>query len=203
MDSIIFDLDGTLWDSTHVVADAWNEVLQEKCNKALTSADLKKLFGKTLDHIASIVFSDFPQEQQMELIEQCCAREHLFLQENPPAPYAGVEETLAALSSRYPLFIVSNCQAGYIELFLSITNLGRYITGHLCPGDTNKAKAYNIAQVVKQHSLQSPVYVGDTKGDQQASLEASVPFIFASYGFDDVKDSDYTIQKPEDLLELF
>ena len=35
MDSIIFDVDGTLWDTTHVVADAWNEVIRSE-----TSLDL-------------------------------------------------------------------------------------------------------------------------------------------------------------------
>ena len=29
IDSIIFDVDGTLWDSTDVVADAWNQIIEK------------------------------------------------------------------------------------------------------------------------------------------------------------------------------
>ena len=30
IDSIIFDVDGTLWDSTDVVADAWNQIMEKE-----------------------------------------------------------------------------------------------------------------------------------------------------------------------------
>ena len=50
MDSIIFDVDGTLWDSTESVAGAWSRYLQEKENLdiSLTASQLKALFGQLL-----------------------------------------------------------------------------------------------------------------------------------------------------------
>ena len=63
--------------------------------------------------------------------------------------YEGLEQMLRILSSHYPLFIVSNCEAGYIELFLECTGFSKYFRGHLCPGDTGNAKAENISQIVK------------------------------------------------------
>ena len=44
MDSIIFDLDGTLWDSRQTVVEAWNQVLRDNnySDKKLTINDLKK-----------------------------------------------------------------------------------------------------------------------------------------------------------------
>ena len=45
MDSIIFDVDGTIWNSTDVVAQAWNEVLEkEKIDIRVTADQLKGLF---------------------------------------------------------------------------------------------------------------------------------------------------------------
>ena len=205
MDSIIFDLDGTLWDTTDIVADAWNQVLDKIFDNRpqLTGADLKSLFGRTLPDIAAMLFPDLSKERQLELIDLCCDREHEVLLEHDPPLFAGVWNTLEVLSEKYPLFIVSNCEAGYIEIFLSVTGLGKYFRDHLCPGDTGNAKAANIKEIMRRNSLTAPVYIGDTLGDYNAAREAGIPFAFASYGFGNVENPEYTISSPGDLLQLF
>jgi len=205
MDSIIFDLDGTLWDTTDIVADAWNQVLDKIFDNRpqLTGADLKSLFGRILPDIAAMLFPDLSKERQSELIDLCCHREHEVLLEHDPPLFAGVPDTLEVLSEKYPLFIVSNCEAGYIEVFLSVTGLGKYFRDHLCPGDTGNAKAANIKEIIRRNSLKSPIYIGDTLGDYNAAREAGIPFAFASYGFGSVENPEYTISSPGDLLQLF
>lgn len=205
MDSIIFDVDGTLWDSTKIVAKAWTKVLAEQTNlhMIITSARLHQLFGQTLPDIAKQLFPKETTERQLELIDLCCEEEHRTLLKTPAPTYPGLEETLKILSSKYPLYIVSNCEAGYIETFLEATGLAAYFQGHLCPGDTGNAKAANIRQIVHDYRLEEPVYVGDTDGDYRACQEAGVPFVFASYGFGQVDTPDYTIEKLEDLTHLF
>lgn len=205
MDSIIFDVDGTLWDSTDVVAKAWTEVIQQKTDLdiIITAEKLHGLFGQILPDIAKQIFTEETTERQLELINMCCDEEHRALLLTPPDPFPGMEKTLAELSKKYKLYMVSNCEAGYIEVFLEATGFAPYFQGHLCPGDTGNAKASNILQIIREHKLKSPVYVGDTAGDYKATKEAQIPFVFASYGFGDVENPDYIIKKPTDLLELF
>lgn len=205
MDSIIFDVDGTLWDSTDIVAKAWTEVIQQKTDldMIITAEKLHGLFGQILPDIAKQIFTEETTERQLELINMCCDEEHRALLLTPPDPFPGMEETLAELSKKYKLYMVSNCEAGYIEVFLEATGFAPYFQGHLCPGDTGNAKASNILQIIREHNLKSPVYVGDTAGDYKATKEAQIPFVFASYGFGDVENPDYIIKKPTDLLELF
>ncbi len=117
--------------------------------------------------------------------------------------YPDLEQTLQQLSAVYPLYIVSNCQGGYIEVFLENTGFGHYFQDHLCPGDTGCAKASNIKEIICRHRLQSPVYVGDTDGDHSASRQAGIPFVFASYGFGTTRDPDYSISGLRDLSRLF
>ena len=198
MDSIIFDVDGTLWNSTDIVAHAWTEYLrrEEGLDMNVTSEKLMSLFGQLLPDIAGKLFPEFPENEQLRLIDGCCDAEHAALRKQCAPLYDGLEETLQALNKKYPLFIVSNCQAGYIEVFLEATGLGHYFKGHLCPGDTGKDKAGNISQIVNDYRLKAPVYVGDTMGDYEACQKSGVPFIFASYGFGSVPSPDAVIHSP-------
>ena len=203
MDSIIFDVDGTIWNSTDVVAQAWNEVLEkEKIDIRVTADQLKGLFGRLLPDIAKALFPELPESEQLRIIDGCCQAEHEALLRKCAPLYPQLEETLDTLSHRFPLFIVSNCQAGYIEVFLKATGFGHYFKGHLCPGDTGMAKADNIMKIRDDFNLKDPVYVGDTLGDFNACRKARVPFIFAEYGFGAVEDPDYRISAPADLMEV-
>ena len=203
-DSIILDVDGTLWDSTDTVARAWNALFREEPDLDLrvTGDDLKKLFGKLLEEIGAILFAGYSPERRAEILEKCFVAEDEALKSAPPLPYEGLEDTLKLLAPRYPLYIVSNCQAGYIERFLEATGLGGYFSGHLCPGDTGQAKAANIMTIIRENNLSAAVYVGDTDGDCKAAHEAGVPFIHAAYGFGRTADADYTIRSVRELPAL-
>lgn len=204
MDSIIFDVDGTLWDSTNIVALSWNEYLLRETGKdyGLSAQRLKGLFGKILPDIAAALFPELSTQEQLRLIDGCCQAEHEVLLKECAPLYPQLSQTLDSLHRRYPLFIVSNCQAGYIEVFLEATGFSRFFTGHLCPGDTGMAKAENIQKIVRDYRLASPVYVGDTLGDFEACREAGVPFIFASYGFGEVPSPWKKITCPAELLAI-
>ena len=205
IDSIIFDVDGTLWDSTPTCAAAWTRVIQEETdlNLVITEKILKGLFGRTLPNIAKCIFPDYSTERQLYLIDKCCDEEHKDLLACCAPLYPDLEKVLQELSKKYRLFIVSNCQAGYIEVFLETSGLTPYFEGHLCPGDTGNEKADNIKQIISTYHLQSPVYVGDTLGDYNATKANNIPFVFASYGFGEVPTPDYTIKCPIELLNIF
>ena len=204
MDSIIFDVDGTLWDSTGIVAEAWSDYLipTEHMDTDVSAKRLMGLFGQLLPDIARALFPELPEAEQLRIIDGCCQAEHEALLRKCAPLYPDLEETLKILSSRFPLFIVSNCQAGYIEVFLKSTGFGHYFKGHLCPGDTGMAKAENIMKIREDNNLSDPVYIGDTLGDFNACRKAGVPFIFAEYGFGQVDKPDYRITRPFDLTEI-
>lgn len=205
MDSIIFDVDGTLWNSTETVARAWSVVLAEEpdIDIQITPQRLSKLFGKVLPEIAADLFPDQPKERQLDLIERCCRKEEEFLARQAAPVYDRLEDTLKILSREYPLYIVSNCQRGYIEVFLKSTGYGHYFKDHLCSGDTGLQKGANIREIIRRNQLKSAIYVGDTLGDYNACQEAGIPFVYAAYGFGEVPSSDYTIHSPYDLVGLF
>lgn len=205
MDSIIFDVDGTLWDSTGLVAKAWTEVFARETNYHMifTSDTLQALFGRTLPAIANILMPELSKEKQIAIIDKCCEAEHeALLASTESMTFQGLEETLEHLYQKYPLFLVSNCQAGYIDIFLKVNGLSRYFQDALCPGDTGLGKAENIKTIVQKHQLKSPIYVGDTLGDEKAAHSAGLPFVFASYGFGLAENPEYTISSIGELPRL-
>lgn len=202
MKAIIFDLDGTLWDSTEVVADAWNQAIHETTNLDLkvTADQLKGLFGRPLRDIVDNVFPMFDENQKKNIEQSLYHFEHDLLRQNTCPLYPSVPEVLSSLSQTHKLFIVSNCQAGYIEIFLEKTGLGNYITDFTCPGETGLLKGDNIKLIIERNHLDSAIYVGDTQGDADACKIAGIPIIYASYGFGLVKEPDYVISQFSDLL---
>ena len=193
-DGLILDVDGTIWNTTGIVAEAWNKTIDTFFPQVphVNAEILKSQFGKTMDVIADNLFGVLSAEDKKILMEKCCIYEQKALLENTKnITYEGVIETLKKLSSIIPIFIVSNCQSGYIELVIEKNKITPLIKDFECFGNTGKSKAENIKLVARRNGLKSPVYVGDTQGDYEACKEAGVPFIWAAYGFGKPEDNNY------------
>ncbi|AIQ42184.1 HAD family hydrolase [Paenibacillus sp. FSL R7-0297] len=205
MDSIIFDLDGTLWDSSDAVVVGWNSVLSnyQGVVSAVTKEDLQGIMGLQVDEAGRKLFPNIDEDTRQRILRECCEVECLCLAKQGGRLYEGLEEVLQALSAKYMLFIVSNCQAGYIEAFYEYHQLQKYFTDYENPGRTGLSKGENIRLVMERNHLSSPVYVGDTEGDMKAAGIAGIPFVYASYGFGEVSRYDLVIDRLDGLLALF
>ena len=204
VDSIIFDLDGTLWDSTEEVCKVWQDVLSKhkEIELSVTKDLFRSLMGLSFEEIANRLFPNLSEEERMNLLNECSLKECDYLSENGAKLFDDIEDTLKLLSKKYKLFIVSNCQPGYIEAFLDYYNLNKYFEDHECPKSAEIVKSDNIKLIKNRNNLKNPVYVGDTQGDANATKDAGLEFVFASYGFGNVDEYQYKIEKIEDLLEL-
>lgn len=204
-DALIFDLDGTLWDSSETVCRSWNEVIKVKnCPCDLIVPDeLKKLMGRPMiDFVRKFFPFAVTESQQNEIFSLCSAFELEHIAKYGGKLYENVEETLKALSEKYPLFIVSNCQDGYIEAFLEYFGFAKYFTDTLCPGAGETTKAENIMKICEKHGCKAAAYIGDTVTDCVSSREAGVDFIFASYGFGQTEDYDAKLSGFQELCPL-
>jgi len=204
-DSIIFDLDGTLWDSTGNVAEAWQEAIAkvDYVNEVLTREKIRSITGLAYNVIFDTLFSYLDTEKRAELMKLCAKSELETLYTKGGELYPSLDETLGYLANSYKLFIVSNCQSGYIEVFLKLSNVGHYFSGHQCYGTKGNPKAENIKDILNDYKLDAPVYIGDTRGDYDSATKAGVPFIFADYGFGNVEGGQLaTISTFAELTEL-
>ena len=155
-DSIIFDLDGTLWDSTVPICESWNVVLKRHAEikrPPVTINELGECMGLPMYDIAAKLFPLESKEVQTAIMDELCAYENEYLSEHGARLFDGLENVLSLLSKRYRLFIVSNCQDGYIEAFLKAHRLAKYFDDTECWGRTRTCKGESNKILIKRNNL--------------------------------------------------
>ncbi len=201
-DSIIFDMDGTLWDAVDSYCKIWNITIAE-CgisHDPVSRRQLISLMGTTLDKIIDIILPEV--SGSTEFLKMLDRNEQIYMPRFGGKLYDGVAETMPRLAEDYRLFMVSNCSSHGLPNFLHFTGLAPYISGTLSNGDTGLGKAENISAIAPRHGLQNPLYIGDTQGDSDACRRAGVEFAWASYGFGAVENPRYTLSTFSDILKI-
>jgi phosphoglycolate phosphatase len=205
IEAIIFDLDGTLWDAVQGICISWNQVIENhpECKRgALTPEELGGYLGLPMTEIAKRAFVNVSDEQKLIIMDECCQVENEYLTEHGGILYPKLEETLLKLKKDYKLFVVSNCQSGYIESFIHAHKLSACFDDIECWGNNKLPKGENNKLIMKRNNVTKAVYVGDTAGDEQSARDAGIPFIFATYGFGQAINPDYKIDSFEELPSL-
>lgn len=203
--AVIFDLDGTLWDSVDNIVISWNEAYEKLGEDSIriTREDLLGLMGKTMDKFAEELLPHIPLERAMEMMHICEQAENEYLREHGAILLGDVKTVFEKIKELgYGVCIVSNCQSGYIESFLDYYQLAELVDDIECYGNTLQGKAENLKLLTARNDLAEYVYVGDTQGDYDACKEAGVPFIWAAYGFGAVDADVPKIESLENLIQL-
>ena len=202
IDGIIFDLDGTLWDSTQVVSDSWGLTLRQSfgADHWPDRDAVRSIMGMTAAEIAAALFSEYGERAE-EICTACIHGENDYIAEHCGEIYPGVEEMLRALSEHFPLFIVSNCLDGYIQCFLKASGFEGFIRDFES-GRTGLSKAGNIQLICRRNALENPVYVGDTVMDEKSAADAGCPFIHVTYGFGTASSPAGSADTPYELIQL-
>lgn len=204
IDSIIFDLDGTLWDASGTCAEAWNESFKQLGNHhVVDQAFIRSVSGLRIEKVFDQYFNFIPSAKHSELLNIYKQQEQIFMKKSGGLLFPGVKDVLTKLANTQKLFVVSNCLTGYIENFIDFTGLKNIFIDFESSGNTGLPKSENIQLIISRNHLRNPVYVGDTLWDQEAAAAANIPFIYASYGFGKAANFQHKIQRFDELLSLF
>jgi phosphoglycolate phosphatase len=203
-DSLIFDMDGTLWDAVDTYAESWNLVFKElDIDITVTREQLAEMVGMEGRKVIGIIMPDFDDEKRQSIYTAVNEKRRSLLPQCGGILYDGVKEGLKQLADKYTLFILSNCAKGIIRLFIDWAGIDEHITDEMAHGINFMPKHHNIKLLADKHQLKNPVYIGDTAGDGNESRQAGIPFVFVSYGFGSTDDYDLKFDDFKSLTAYF
>lgn len=204
IDSMIFDMDGTLWDAVDSYCAVWDATFAALgiTRAPLERGELIGLMGKPLSEIfakialgceaASDRFLAILSKNEAEMMPRLGGK-----------LYPGVRETLQGLKDAgVRLFMVSNCSASGLDNFLDFTRLRPLFTDWLSYGATGADKDVNLLRLRDCYNLRRPVYVGDIQRDCDATHAAGMEFVWAAYGFGTASDADFQIDSFDRLQDM-
>ena len=200
IEMVIFDLDGTLWETEKITYKTANAVAKKyNLGKEITIDTVRKTMGCTFAEAAYNYIPELEKEERERIFSEILALTCKILEEFGGNVYSRLEATLKTLEKDYKLAIVSNCGDGYIESFLSSSKLSNYFVDYMAAAKYKVSKADAIRKVMERNSISAAIYVGDTVKDYEASQGAEIEFIQAKYGFGDDLNTEYSIR---DISEL-
>jgi len=203
-DSLIFDMDGTLWDAVDTYTESWNLVFKKlNIDRTIAREQVLERIGWEGSKVIQAVLPEFDEERRKEIYNDVNNFRRQLLPQNGGRLYDGVFEGIRQLATKYQLFILSNCGRGIIRIFIDWADIDDYITDEIAYGVNNMPKAYNLKLLSDTHQLKAPVYIGDTSGDSEQSRLAGVPFVFVSYGFGKTDDYDLKFDDFHSLTAYF
>ncbi len=207
IDTVIFDLDGTLLNTLEDLRNSTNFALSEFGFPKRSLEEVRSFVG---NGVRKLIERAVPQSCDKETTEKCLEifkknySENMY---NNTAPYNSILEILKDLRNNgLKIGVVSNkfdsavkelCKK-YFEDLIDIA-IGQ-------AGDVPKKPAPDgVLKAIKLLGAENIVYVGDSGVDVQTAKNANIPCIGVTWGFRDKKDlkgADFIIDNPHDIINI-
>jgi phosphoglycolate phosphatase len=200
-DAIVFDIDGTLWDVSAATAGGWSCGLAKLgIDREVSAEEVRSVAGNPLDRCMDILFPGLRvKNPSLRPVLEDCEKEAIM--SSGGGFFDGVIEGIRELAGKYRIFLVSNCQDWYLDLFLDFSGLKPVLTGSDCNGLSGLPKNEMLSRIKSSYSLDNPVYIGDTAGDETAARLAGMEFIHAAWGFGQAEGKAKSANSFTELME--
>lgn len=193
--NLIFDLDGTLWNTEKSYYYAFLKFFEKHPELSrYTSIDNVKLFkGITMDKMAPYLFPTLSKSDQEKSMLECLlySCEYLKKEENVKVE---VIDVVKKLSNSFNIYMVSNCPNEYVQIFFEKTSLKNYFKDIINLGGFTKTsdldKGNNLNKIIEKHNLdkKNTYFIGDNDIDFISSKYAKINFIHLTYEMDNIEN---------------
>ena len=207
--TIIFDYDGTLYNSAKNYVDAFRSVYDEMVIDGVAKAqefedeEITKWLGYSAEAMWESFMPELPKEKQMYYSKKIGEFISERIRKKQAELYEGTLETLQYLKDRgYNLLYLSNCGPDYMNVQAECFGLHDYFSHMYCSGDYNYRPKYEIFNVIKEQYPGEYLVVGDRFHDIEIGKYHKVYTAGCAYGFgtrEELQSADIII---DDIQEL-
>ncbi len=211
IDTVIFDLDGTLLNTLEDLADSVNYSLNQSGYQDRPLEEIRSFIGNGLGRLIELCL---PNGKDNPHYEKCIAdfRSHYYgNMQNKTKPYDGIVDLLKQLSQRnFKMAVVSN-KFDLAAKKLTRDYFGNYI--NVAIGDSEniarKPAPDSVFKALEElgSTADKAIYLGDSEVDIETACNSGLISVGAAWGFKgraflEANGADYIIDQPEELLKL-
>ncbi len=210
--TIIFDLDGTLFQSDTLAIPAFHDTMFRLQKEGLypgpipSDEVLKSMFGKTNDQIWAELLPGVSVAVVEKADEYMLYYEMLRLHRGEGRPYPGVSEVLQNFRQRdYRLCIASNGDQGYVTGVAEYHFSGLFEAVYSAGGYQTRSKVDLVKLILQRFKDGEYIMVGDRSSDIEAGKKNGLLTIGCNYGFGKVEelvDADHLVTDFKQIVEL-
>jgi len=200
---IIFDLDGTLWNTTATTLEAAREISKKYDElKEITLSQVQSGMGLSEKENAQNYMPYLEEDKGIYYLRMIDSLNREKIASKGATIYDGVKDTIKDLSKNYSLGIVTNSWDDYARTFLKLSKLEEYFTDYIGAASYGISKGEAIKRIIEKNGNEKSIYVGDIEKDMIAANEAGATFIHAKYGFGPNVECKYHILDIKDVEKV-
>jgi len=210
IDTILFDFDGTVIDTNHLIFASWQHVFRKLDGRERPESEISATFGAPM---RDTVKNFYPDGDIDEILDIYRKYHHDNFKEKTWL-FPGIRELLQTLRERNcPMGIVTNRQRVSTELGLNNCGIKEFFDSVVCEGDAERNKPFPepVWLGLKElgSSKERAILVGDSQNDIICGNNAGVITVRVAWAVatdeehkNNVEVPDYTIDHPADLIDL-
>ncbi len=199
---IIFDMDGTLINSSLTIANAINYVRK---NLGFAPMDQKEILRMVNDHTLNPAKTFYHAEAFDADHERWFSEYYTRNHEKELVLYDGIKEMLDLLKEEgYALAVATNAYRGSTIESLTHLNVYDHFDAIACYDDVEKGKPYPdmLYKILDEldHSNDKSIFIGDGPRDEAASKNADIPYLMVDWGFTEHTNAVRSVDELKEIL---
>ena len=193
MKTIIFDIDGTIFDTKKGIINCLNDVLNAYGQETINKTEEDKYIGPAIKD-SLMKFNGFSEEMAAEATREY-RRKYVAKYVGESIPYDGLKELLEYLkNNHYRICIATMKTQAQVERLFETFGVTDFFARIETAKESGGYTKVNMLESIKaKYPQDKMIFVGDTMGDYKAAVKTEIPFVYAKYGYGELETGDCAV----------